>query len=94
VFVHLGRDVVADAREVIAILDGRRLSRTADARALLARAVRAAGGTPCRAVVVTTRGVIGASVSAATAARRIARLAARGRAGERRKGRQDAGSGR
>lgn len=93
-FVHLGREVIADAREIVAILDGRRLSRTADARALLARAGRAAGGAPCRAVVVTTRGVLGASVSATTAARRIGRLTAGGRPGGRRKGRQDAGSGR
>ncbi|MDR7544899.1 MAG: hypothetical protein QN120_11695 [Armatimonadota bacterium] len=92
--VHLGREVIADAREVVAILDGRRLSRTADARALLARVGCAAGEAPPPAVVVTTRGVLGASVSVATAARRIERLTADGRMGARRKGRQDAGSGR
>jgi hypothetical protein len=74
-FVHLGGDVIVDAREVVAILDARRLQRTAEARALLERAVAARpAGVISRAIVVTTRGVQPAPVTAATVARRIEEL--------------------
>ena len=74
-FVHLGGDVVVDAREVVAVLDARHLQRTAEARALLAKAT---GGStehdPPRAIVVTVRGVPAAPVTAATVVRRIENL--------------------
>jgi hypothetical protein len=73
VFVHLGGEIVVDSREVVAILDARRMRRTAEARRLLARAVR---GLPreaeARSVVVTTRGIHPIPVAAATVARRVA----------------------
>jgi hypothetical protein len=72
-YVHLGGDIVVDAREVVVILDARRM-RTAEARAVLARARARRRGAAPRAVVVTTRGVYPAPVSAATVARRVARL--------------------
>lgn len=71
-YVHLGGETVVDAREVVVILDVRRM-RPAEARAFLAGArVRHRGTTP-RAVVVTTRGIYPAPVTAATVARRVAR---------------------
>ena len=77
-FVHLGGDSVVDIREVVAILDARRLQR-ADARALLARAAQASGDPQnlkaARAIVVTTRGLFATPISPAAVARRIARLA-------------------
>ncbi|MDR7418447.1 MAG: hypothetical protein QN178_06020 [Armatimonadota bacterium] len=77
-FVHVGGEVVVDAREVVAILDARRLQRTAEARALLARALLAraaqSGREPPRAIVVTTRGVHATAMGVATVARRIAAL--------------------
>lgn len=70
-YVHLGGETVVDAREVVVILDTRTM-RTAEARAVLARA-RVPRGTPApRAVVVTTRGVYPAPATAATVARRVA----------------------
>ena len=72
-YVHLGGETVVDAREVVVILDARRM-RTAEARAVLARARVRHGGTAPRAVVVTTGGVYPVPVTAATVARRIARL--------------------
>jgi hypothetical protein len=75
VFVHLGGDVVVDAREVVAVLDARHLQRTAEARALLAKAVGGnADHDPPRAIVVTVRSVHAAPVTAATVARRIENL--------------------
>jgi hypothetical protein len=87
-YVHLGGDAVVDVREVVAILDARRV-RTAEARALLARAgIRSRGPRP-RAIVVTPRGVYPTPVTAATVARRIARAGARG--AQRRESRRDGG---
>jgi hypothetical protein len=64
-----------DAREVVAILDIRRLQRTPEARALLARASQT---TPQhdgpRTVVVTTRGLHAVPASTATVARRIKKV--------------------
>lgn len=86
--------MVVDAREVVAILDARRLGRTADARALLARAGGGASGDPApKAVVVTLRGIHPAPVSAAAIARRLETL--REAAVEKRlRDRQDVASGR
>jgi len=70
--VHLGDEVVVDVRQVVAILDARRLQRTAEARNLLDRAVRKRSGElVARAVIVTTRGVFSASISPETVAKRI-----------------------
>lgn len=72
-YVHLGGETVVDTREVVVILDVRRM-RTTEARAFLARARVGHQGTAPRAVVVTTRGVYPAPVTAATVARRVARV--------------------
>jgi regulator of extracellular matrix RemA (YlzA/DUF370 family) len=74
VFVHVGGEVVVDAREVVAILDARRLQRTVEARALLARATAARAGQEPRAIVVTTRGLHATAMGPATVARRIVAL--------------------
>lgn len=78
-FVHLGGNTVVDARDVVAILDARRLHRVPDARALIDRAARrsgdAAAWVSARTVVVTTTGAYPAPISPATVARRIAQLA-------------------
>lgn len=73
-FVYLGGDVVVDAREVVAILDVRRLQRTAGARELLTRATDgAAPREGHRAVVVTTRGMHAVPATPSTVARRVAK---------------------
>lgn len=78
-FVHLGGNTVVDARDVVAILDARRLHRVPDARALIDRAARLSGDAEAwvsaRTVVVTTTGAYPAPISPATVARRIAQLA-------------------
>jgi hypothetical protein len=89
-YVHLGGETVVDAREVVVILDARSM-RTAEARAALAHARARHRGTAPRALVVTTRGVYLAPVTAATVARRVAR-AGKTRTTKRRKDRQDGGS--
>ncbi len=76
-FVYLGGETVVDAREVVVILDARRLQRAADARALLARAGTELSGEDrgtARALVVTTRGLMLTSVTPVTVARRIERM--------------------
>ncbi len=76
-FVHLGGNVVVDARDVVAILDTQRLQRSPDARALLGLAGRQSGNAlgSARSLVVTVSGLHPAPISPTTAARRIARLA-------------------
>ncbi len=73
VLVHLGGDVVVDAREVVAILDLARLGAAPDGKALIARAV---GGAEAKAhgrtLIVTTRGLHLSSLAAETVARRVA----------------------
>ena len=73
-FVDLGGEKVVYAREVVAILDARRLGRAADARALLARASTGLSGKESeavRTVVVTTRGLIVTPSTPATVAKRV-----------------------
>lgn len=73
--MHLGGDVVVDGRQVVAVLDARRLARTPDGSALLERAVRGrAGPLRPRAVVVTVGGLLPVPIAAATAARRLAEM--------------------
>jgi regulator of extracellular matrix RemA (YlzA/DUF370 family) len=80
VFVHLGGDAVVDVRQVVAILDARRLLHSPGARALLERASggradgTAAAVEEARAVVVTTSGVCLAAISPETVAKRIREL--------------------
>jgi hypothetical protein len=75
VFVHVGGEVVVDVREVVAILDVRRLHRTAEARALLTRAgAGRAGHDEPRAIIVTTRGLHATPMAAGTVARRMGNL--------------------
>lgn len=79
-YVPLGGGRVVDIREVVAILDARRLGRSADARALLGRARSGsrpgAPGRepPPRAVVVTTSGLAATPLAPATLARRLGSL--------------------
>ena len=75
-FVHLGGDTVIDVRQVVAILDARRLQRTPDAQMFFERTRPGQPGTPAgrgeaRAIVVTTRGVFLARISPETVAKRI-----------------------
>lgn len=75
-FVYLGGEKVVYIREVVAILDARRLGRAATARALLARASAGLSGresAAVRTIVVTTRGLIVTPSTPATVARRIRR---------------------
>jgi regulator of extracellular matrix RemA (YlzA/DUF370 family) len=72
--VYVGGDNVVDAREIVAILDARRLRRAPDGRALWARAAGEAHddeGASGRTVIVTTRGAILAPITPATVARRV-----------------------
>jgi hypothetical protein len=82
VFVYVGGDNVVDAREVVAILDVRRLQRAPDARALWTRASDGrdrAEIESARALIVTVRGTILVSITPATVARRVlGRTKARG----------------
>ncbi len=78
-FVHIGGETVVDVRQVVAILDARRLQRTEEARALVDRArqdpAAALGGwANARTIVVTTTGVFPTPISPATVARRIQNL--------------------
>ncbi len=75
-FVHLGGDTVVDVRQVVAILDARRLQRTPGADLLLeqargGRARDAAAWAGARAIVVTTAGIYPAVIAPATVAKRI-----------------------
>ncbi len=82
-FVHLGGDVVVDARDVVAILDLARMQRAPDARALVTRAAAAApaAGAAARTLVVTVRGLHLSPLASETVGRRIAqRVQMRGRA--------------
>ena len=75
-FVHLGGNTVIDVRQVVAILDARRLQGTPGARLILERTQ---GGRPrdatvwaeARAIVVTTEGVYPSPIAPATVAKRI-----------------------
>jgi hypothetical protein len=74
VFVHLGGDVVVDARDVVAVLDAQGLR---PARALPGRAAPRWNediSASARALVVTTSGVYAVPISPSTVVRRIARL--------------------
>ena len=73
-FVYVGGDKVVDAREVVAILDARRLLRAPDARALWVRAVAGrteAEAASARALIVTVEGAVLVPITPATVARRI-----------------------
>jgi hypothetical protein len=76
-FVHLGGDVVVDARDVVAILDLARMQRAPDARALVTRAAAAdpAAGASARTLVVTVRGLHLSPLASETVGRRIAQPA-------------------
>ncbi len=78
-FVHIGGETVIDVRQVVAILDARRLQRTEEARALVDRAREGPAAAPgawasARAIVVTTAGIFPTPISPATVARRIENL--------------------
>lgn len=84
--VHLGGDSVVDSREVVAVLDARRLARTPDGSALLKGAVRNRADTlRPRAIVVTAESLLLVRITAATVARRIAKAPVGTPAGTRRK---------
>jgi hypothetical protein len=75
VLVHLGGDVVVDARDVVAILEVARLASAPDGRALVARASVAGETTAsARTLVVTTRGLHLSPLAAETVARRVGQL--------------------
>ena len=76
-FVHLGGDVVVDARDLVAILDLARMQRAFDARALVTRATAAApsAAASARTLVVTTRALHLSPLASETVAKRIAQLA-------------------
>jgi hypothetical protein len=80
-YVHLGGELVVDVRELVAIIDTRRLARTAAAQGLLAAARAGKSGPPPRAVIVTTRGVYASPITPATIAARIRVLGTVGTAG-------------
>lgn len=93
--MHLGGELVVDSREVVAVLDARRLGRTPDGSALLRQAVgtRSDAFSP-RAVVVTAKGLLPVPITAAAVARRIAKAPSGSLATAQRrtaKGRQDVG---
>lgn len=72
--VYVGRARVIDARDVVAILDARRLQRAPDARALWVRAAEGCDATEAasaRALIVTRRGALLVSITPATVARRV-----------------------
>jgi hypothetical protein len=74
VFVYVGNDRVIDARDVVAILDARRLQRAPDARALWLRAAEGcddAEAGAARALIVTRHGVLLVPITPATVARRV-----------------------
>ena len=78
-FVHIGGETVIDVRQVVAILDARRLQRAEEACALVDRAREGSAAAPgawagARAIVVTTTGVFPTPISPATVARRIQNL--------------------
>lgn len=73
VLVHLGGDVVVDAREVVAILDLARLDAAPDGRALITRAAASAEArAQARTLIVTTQGLHLSSLAAETVAKRVA----------------------
>lgn len=69
--VHLGGDVVVEAREVIAILDARRLRRASGS----ADRGRGPAWESARSLVVTTSGIHPAPITPVAAARRIGQAA-------------------
>lgn len=76
-FVHLGQEMVVDARQVVAILDARRLQRSPSTRALVERAaeegflVAEAPLGVARSIVVTETRLYAVGASVQTVARRI-----------------------
>lgn len=73
-FVYVGGDRVIDARDVVAILDARRLQRAPDARALWVRASEGcddAETAAARALIVTRTGALLVPITPATVARRV-----------------------
>lgn len=72
--VHLGADVVIDAREVVAILELSRLESAPDGRALVARAAASPEARAlARTLIVTARGLHLTPLAAETVARRVQR---------------------
>lgn len=75
-FVYLGEEVVVDVRQLVAILDVRRLRRDAASARVAERAVRGHPGEPVpRAVIVTTRGVFPVAIGPEAVAKRIQKMA-------------------
>ena len=72
--VYVGGARVIDARDVVAILDARRLQRAPDARALWVRAAEGceeAEAASARALIVTRHGALLVPITPATVARRV-----------------------
>jgi uncharacterized protein DUF370 len=79
-FVHLGGDAVVDVREVVAVLDVQRVSKSELVQELIDRAAKTRPGvTNPRAVVVATKGTFLSTISVATIAKRIRRMSKSGR---------------